>query len=291
MVRRRRGRKACDRQAGPAGAALSAGPALVPRLRLRQSRLVSAPARPCAPGRGRLLYPRSGAGGGRGQLHLCSAGCARARRASVARRGVPVTIVSETGPELTSRAVLAWTNRVRLDGTTLPGKPQQNAFVESFIGGLRDELLNGRSSRTSPTPPPAPALAARLAPGPAASAHAGLPLAPARRLAVGPGPDLSMVRPRARSHRAPSAAINAVDSPHEPGTPGPQVRRSASSGSSHTSLDVDRGQPTERLEVPAALVSKREGNLAIRRAEEAHRWSPLHGSSTSEKPGIVAGSK
>ena len=47
------------------------------------------------------------------------------------------------GPELTSRAILAWTNRAGLDWHYIaPGKPQQNAFVESFIGRLRDELLN-----------------------------------------------------------------------------------------------------------------------------------------------------
>jgi putative transposase len=41
------------------------------------------------------------------------------------------------------RAILAWTNRARLDWHYIaPGKPQQNAFVESFIGRLRDELLN-----------------------------------------------------------------------------------------------------------------------------------------------------
>ena len=68
---------------------------------------------------------------------------ARELDALVARRGVPTTIVSDNGPELTSRAVLAWTNRVALDGHSIaPGKPQQNAFVESFIGRLRDELLN-----------------------------------------------------------------------------------------------------------------------------------------------------
>jgi putative transposase len=45
------------------------------------------------------------------------------------------------GPELTSRAVLAWINRVGVDWHYIaPGKPQQNAFVESFIGRLRDEL-------------------------------------------------------------------------------------------------------------------------------------------------------
>jgi putative transposase len=59
-----------------------------------------------------------------------------------ARRRTPTTIVSDNGPELTSRAVLAWTNRAGLDWHYIaPGKPQQNAFVESFIGRLRDELL------------------------------------------------------------------------------------------------------------------------------------------------------
>jgi putative transposase len=29
-----------------------------------------------------------------------------------------------------------------LNGTTSPGKPRQNAFIESFNGRLRDELLN-----------------------------------------------------------------------------------------------------------------------------------------------------
>ena len=44
---------------------------------------------------------------------------------------------------MTSRAVLAWTNRAGLDWRYIaPGKPQQNAFVESFIGRLRDQLLN-----------------------------------------------------------------------------------------------------------------------------------------------------
>ena len=71
---------------------------------------------------------------------------ARELDALIARRGVPATIVSDNGPELTSRAVLAWTNRAGLDWHYIaPGKPQQNAFVESFIGRLRDELLNEES--------------------------------------------------------------------------------------------------------------------------------------------------
>ena len=63
--------------------------------------------------------------------------------ALIAGRGRPNIIVSDNGPELTSRAILAWTNRAGLDWHYIaPGKPQQNAFVESFIGRLRDELLN-----------------------------------------------------------------------------------------------------------------------------------------------------
>jgi Integrase core domain len=58
----------------------------------------------------------------------------------VATRGVPATIVSDSGPELTSRVVLAWANRAGLDWHYIAsGKPR---LVESFIGRLRDELLN-----------------------------------------------------------------------------------------------------------------------------------------------------
>jgi putative transposase len=63
--------------------------------------------------------------------------------ALVARRGRPALIVSDNGTELTARAVLEWTNRT---GTRwhyiAPGKPVQNALVESFIGKFRDECLN-----------------------------------------------------------------------------------------------------------------------------------------------------
>jgi putative transposase len=61
----------------------------------------------------------------------------------IARRGKPWTIVSDNGTEMTSRVMLEWTNRTGVDWHYIaPGKPQQNGFVESFNGKLRDECLN-----------------------------------------------------------------------------------------------------------------------------------------------------
>jgi putative transposase len=58
--------------------------------------------------------------------------------------GLPGTIVVDNGSEFTSRAFLAWAEK---KGITLhfidPGKPNQNAFIESFNGRFRDECLNG----------------------------------------------------------------------------------------------------------------------------------------------------
>ena len=57
--------------------------------------------------------------------------------------GKPVSVVSDNGPELTGRAMLEWQNRTGVAWHYIdPGKPQQNAFIESFNGRLRDELLN-----------------------------------------------------------------------------------------------------------------------------------------------------
>ncbi len=61
----------------------------------------------------------------------------------VAEREAPTSIVLDNGPELTSRALDAWAyrNEIRLDFIR-PGKPVENAFIESFNGKFRDECLN-----------------------------------------------------------------------------------------------------------------------------------------------------
>ena len=58
-------------------------------------------------------------------------------------RGLPEAIVLDNGPEFRSRALTAWSEErgVRLEFIQ-PGKPVQNAYVESFNGRLRDECLN-----------------------------------------------------------------------------------------------------------------------------------------------------
>jgi transposase InsO family protein len=60
-----------------------------------------------------------------------------------AQRGTPAVIRTDNGPEFTGKAMLNWAHR---RGVALrliePGKPNQNAYVESFNGRLRDECLN-----------------------------------------------------------------------------------------------------------------------------------------------------
>jgi putative transposase len=61
----------------------------------------------------------------------------------MAQRGRPLTCVSDNGTELTSMAILKWSQETGIDWHYIaPGKPTQNAFIESFNGRLRDELLN-----------------------------------------------------------------------------------------------------------------------------------------------------
>jgi len=58
-------------------------------------------------------------------------------------QGKPKSFTTDNGPEFTSNALDEWTysNGVKLDFIQ-PGKPTQNAFVESFNGKFREECLN-----------------------------------------------------------------------------------------------------------------------------------------------------
>ena len=59
------------------------------------------------------------------------------------QRPAPTAITVDNGSEFVSRAMDAWAyaHDVRLDFIR-PGKPVENAFIESFNGKLRDECLN-----------------------------------------------------------------------------------------------------------------------------------------------------
>ena len=60
-----------------------------------------------------------------------------------ASRGLPHVLRTDNGPEFCGRALLTWAHD---RGLTLrliePGKPNQNAYIESFNGRFRDECLN-----------------------------------------------------------------------------------------------------------------------------------------------------
>jgi putative transposase len=58
-------------------------------------------------------------------------------------RGLPKRIVVDNGPEFQSRVLDAWAHRRRVELRFIrPGKPVENAYIESFNGRLRDECLN-----------------------------------------------------------------------------------------------------------------------------------------------------
>lgn len=76
-------------------------------------------------------------------VDLSISGQRLARELDQLARRLPKTIVCDNGPEFTSKAMFFWAKRT---GVTLhfiqPGKPTQNAFIESFNGKFRDYCLN-----------------------------------------------------------------------------------------------------------------------------------------------------
>lgn len=68
---------------------------------------------------------------------------ARALDRIAAERGLPKSIVCDNGPEFIGQTVDFWAYRHGVSLSFIePGKPVQNAYIESFNGKLRDECLN-----------------------------------------------------------------------------------------------------------------------------------------------------
>lgn len=58
-------------------------------------------------------------------------------------RGLPEVITVDNGPEFAGKALDEWAYRKGIKLNFIrPGKPIENAFVESFNGRFRDECLN-----------------------------------------------------------------------------------------------------------------------------------------------------
>jgi putative transposase len=74
---------------------------------------------------------------------LPSAAVIRVLEQVIDDRGQPGEIVMDNGPELTSRRLDQWAYERGIQLRFIePGKPVQNALIESFNGRLRDECLN-----------------------------------------------------------------------------------------------------------------------------------------------------
>jgi len=74
---------------------------------------------------------------------ISGARVARELDALVRIYGKPACVVSDNGTEFTSKAILKWANENGVEWHYIdPGKPQQNGYIESFNGSLRDECLN-----------------------------------------------------------------------------------------------------------------------------------------------------
>jgi putative transposase len=74
---------------------------------------------------------------------LGAAQVTRALERVISERGAPAALRCDNGPEFTSRHLIGWCAERGIELRHIqPGKPMQNAYVESFNGRLRDECLN-----------------------------------------------------------------------------------------------------------------------------------------------------
>lgn len=77
------------------------------------------------------------------QRAISGLGVARILNELAATRGLPRVIRTDNGKEFCGRAMLTWAHANKVSLRLIePGKPNQNAYVESFNGRLRDECLN-----------------------------------------------------------------------------------------------------------------------------------------------------
>lgn len=74
---------------------------------------------------------------------ITGADVVRLLQQTVAQRGRPAAILTDNGPEFTSKVVDQWAHEQSIVHLFIPpGKPVENAQIESFNGRVRDECLN-----------------------------------------------------------------------------------------------------------------------------------------------------
>ena len=67
----------------------------------------------------------------------------------IEQRSKPDQVICDNGPEFTSKAMFFWQQDAGVKlGFIQPGKPTQNAFIESLNGKFRNECLNQRWFRS-----------------------------------------------------------------------------------------------------------------------------------------------
>lgn len=87
----------------------------------------------------------------RGKPRLNGSDVAEALDMAVRERGKPTSITVDNGSEFAGKVMDAWADSRDVQLAFIrPGKPTENAFIESFNGKLRDECLNTEIFRSMP---------------------------------------------------------------------------------------------------------------------------------------------